>query len=61
MNTCSWSDLLFAFSEDPSVSRFAVDFVFTLSRFALFTLELASLGQVWVLVIWISGFAFPQF
>ena len=43
------------------MSSFAVNFVFTLSGFALFAFEFASLGQMWVLVVWISGFAFPQF
>ena len=43
------------------MSSLAIDFVFTLSGFALFAFELASFGQVWVLVVWISGFAFPQF
>ena len=61
MDTCAWSDLLFALSEDPSVSSFAVDFVFTLSGFTLFALEFASLGQMWVLVVWVSGSTLPQF
>ena len=54
MDTCAWSDLLFALSEDPSVPGLAVDLVFTLSGFTLFALEFASLGQMWILVVWIS-------
>ena len=61
MNTCSWSDLLFAFSEDPSMSGLAVDLVFTLSGFTFLAFEFASFGQMWVFVIWISGLALPQF
>ena len=54
VGTGSWGDFLFALSEDPSVSGFAVNFVFTLSGFTLFALEFASLGQMWVFVVWVS-------
>ena len=52
--TGSWGDFSFSLSEDPSVSGLAVYFVFTLSGFTLFALEFASLGQMWVFVIWVS-------
>ena len=43
------------------MSGLAVDLVFTLSGFTFLTFEFASLGQMWVFVIWISGLALPQF
>ena len=61
IGTGSWGDFSFALSEDPSVSGFAVYFVFTLSGFTLFALEFASLGQMWVFVVWVSWSALPQF
>ena len=54
ISTGSWGDFSFALSEDPSVSGLAVYFVFTLSGFTLFALEFASLGQMWVFVVWVS-------
>ena len=54
LGTGSWGDFSFSLSEDPSVSGLAVYFVFTLSGFTLFALEFASLGQMWVFVVWVS-------
>ena len=61
IGTGSWGDFSFSLSEDPSVSGLAVYFVFTLSGFTLFALEFASLGQMWVFVVWVSWSTFPQF
>ena len=42
-DTGSWGDFSFSLSENPSVTRFAIDLVFTLSSLSHFAFQFASL------------------
>ena len=46
IGTGSWGDFSFSLSENPSVTRFAIDLVFTTSSFSHFAFQFASLSFV---------------
>ena len=50
IGTGSWGDFSFSLSENPSVTRFAIDLVFTLSSLSHFAFQFASLLFVFLIV-----------
>ena len=63
LDTVTWSDDSLGFAEYPTLTGVAVDLRVTASTalLALLALELAALGQMGVLVVWVAGATFPQF